>query len=48
MTGWDRFAESFLKARVAAEYLPKIVEGFGLTVMLALAPSAAREPARRT
>ena len=36
MTGWDRFAESFLNARVAAEYLPKIVQGFGLTVVLAL------------
>ncbi len=36
MTGWDRFAESFLNARVAAEYLPKILDGFGLTVVLAL------------
>ena len=36
MTGRDRFAESFLNARVAAEYLPKIVDGFGLTVVLAL------------
>ncbi len=36
MTGWDRFADSFLNARVAAEYLPKIVDGFGLTVVLAL------------
>ncbi len=36
MTGWERFADSFLNARVAAEYLPKIVEGFGLTVVLAL------------
>ena len=36
MTGWDKFADSFLNARVAAEYLPKIVEGFGVTVVLAL------------
>lgn len=36
MSGWDRFAESFLNARVMAEYLPKIVEGFFLTVQLAV------------
>ncbi len=41
MTGWDKFADSFLNARVAAEYLPKIVEGFGLTVVLALCIIAA-------
>ena len=41
MTGWDRFADSFLNARVAAEYLPKIVDGFGLTVVLALCIIAA-------
>jgi polar amino acid transport system permease protein len=41
VTGWDRFADSFLNARVAAEYLPKIVEGFGLTVVLALCIIAA-------
>ena len=41
MTGWDRFADSFLNARVAAEYLPKIVQGFGLTVALALCVVAA-------
>ena len=35
MTNWDRFTDSFFNARVAAEYLPKIVEGFGLTVVLA-------------
>ncbi len=35
MTNWDRFADSFFNARVAAEYLPKIIEGFGLTVVLA-------------
>jgi polar amino acid transport system permease protein len=36
MSGWDRFAESFLNARVMATYLPKIVEGFFLTVQLAV------------
>jgi polar amino acid transport system permease protein len=41
VTGWDKFADSFLNARVAAEYLPKIVEGFGLTVVLALCIIAA-------
>ena len=41
MTGWDRFAESFLNMRVAAEYLPKIAQGFGLTVVLALCVIAA-------
>jgi polar amino acid transport system permease protein len=35
MTNWDRFTDSFFNARVAAEYLPKIIEGFGLTVVLA-------------
>lgn len=36
MTGWDRFADSFFNARVMALYLPKIIEGFWLTVVLAL------------
>jgi polar amino acid transport system permease protein len=36
MTGWDRFTDSFFNARVMAQYLPKIIEGFGLTVVLAL------------
>ena len=36
MTGWDRFAASFLNADVMARYLPKIIEGFLLTVQLAL------------
>ena len=31
MSNWDRFLDSFFNARVAAEYLPKIIEGFGLT-----------------
>lgn len=35
MTGWDRFADSFLNARVAAEYLPKVIDGFWLTILLA-------------
>ncbi|SDD03773.1 amino acid ABC transporter permease [Belnapia rosea] len=35
MTNWDRFLDSFFNARVAAEYLPKIVEGFWLTILLA-------------
>jgi polar amino acid transport system permease protein len=36
MSNWDRFLDSFFNARVAAEYLPKIIEGFWLTVLLAL------------
>lgn len=36
MTGWDGFAFSFLNARVAAEYWPKILEGLGVTVALAV------------
>lgn len=35
MTGWEGFAFSFLNARVAAEYAPKIIEGLWLTVALA-------------
>ena len=35
MTNWDRFVDSFFNARVAAEYLPKIIEGFWLTIVLA-------------
>jgi polar amino acid transport system permease protein len=35
MTGWEGFAFSFLNARVAATYWPKILEGLGVTVMLA-------------
>jgi len=31
----DAFLDSFFNARVAAEYLPKIIEGLGLTIMLA-------------
>jgi hypothetical protein len=36
MTGWESFTDSFFNARVMAQYLPKIVEGFFLTVELAL------------
>ena len=35
MSNWDRFVDSFFNARVAAEYFPKIVEGFWLTIVLA-------------
>ena len=35
MTGWEGFAFSFLNARVAADYWPKILEGLGVTVALA-------------
>ena len=35
MTGWEGFAFSFLNARVAAEYWPKILAGLGVTVALA-------------
>ncbi len=35
MSGWERFADSFLNARVAAEYTPKIIEGLWLTMALA-------------
>jgi polar amino acid transport system permease protein len=36
MTGWEGFAFSFLNARVAAEYWPKILDGLGVTVALAV------------
>ncbi|WP_424811214.1 amino acid ABC transporter permease [Roseococcus sp. YIM B11640] len=35
MTGWEKFADSFFNARVAAEYTPKIIEGLWLTLALA-------------
>ena len=35
MTGWEGFAFSFLNARVAAQYWPKIVEGLFVTLGLA-------------
>jgi polar amino acid transport system permease protein len=37
VTGWERFVDSFFNARVAAEYAPKVLEGMGITVLLALA-----------
>jgi polar amino acid transport system permease protein len=36
VTAWERFTDTFFNARVMAQYLPNIVEGFGLTVALAL------------
>ena len=36
MTGWDRFVFTFFNWEVMAQYLPAIVEGFFLTVQLAL------------
>jgi polar amino acid transport system permease protein len=36
MTGWERFANSFLNSKVAWDYLPKIVDGFLLTIVLAV------------
>ena len=35
MSGWDRFADTFLNPVVMAKYLPAIVDGFFLTVWLA-------------
>ena len=35
MSGWEKFADSFFNARVAAEYWPKIVDGLWLTIALA-------------
>ena len=37
MSGWDRFAETFLNGPIMLRYLPKVAEGLGLTVLLALA-----------
>lgn len=36
MSGWDRFADTFLNPTVMAKYLPAIVDGFILTVWLAI------------
>jgi polar amino acid transport system permease protein len=36
MSNWDRFLNSFFNTRVAWDYLPKIADGFVLTVVLAL------------
>jgi polar amino acid transport system permease protein len=35
MSGWDRFADTFLNTAVMAKYLPDIIDGFFLTVGLA-------------
>ncbi len=35
MSNWDKFVDSFFNARVAEQYLPKIIEGFWLTILLA-------------
>ncbi len=35
MSGWDRFADTFLNGAVMAKYLPNIIDGFFLTVGLA-------------
>jgi polar amino acid transport system permease protein len=35
MSGWDRFAETFLNARVMAKYLPDILSGVVVTIELA-------------
>jgi polar amino acid transport system permease protein len=37
VSNWDRFLDSFFNLRVMAEQLPKVVDGFLLTVVLALA-----------
>ncbi|MBV1800222.1 amino acid ABC transporter permease [Siccirubricoccus sp. G192] len=36
MTNWERFLDSFFNLRVAADYLPKIIDGFWVTIQLAL------------
>ncbi len=36
MTDWDGFVFTFFNAKVMAQYLPKIIDGFVLTVCLAL------------
>jgi polar amino acid transport system permease protein len=35
MTRWDNFVFTFFNARVMAEYLPRIIDGFILTAGLA-------------
>jgi len=35
VSNWDKFIDSFFNARVAEQYLPKIIEGFWLTILLA-------------
>jgi polar amino acid transport system permease protein len=36
MSGWDRFTETFFNPTVMAKYLPAIIDGFFLTIRLAL------------
>lgn len=36
MSGWDRFTETFFNPTVMARYLPAIIDGFFLTIRLAL------------
>jgi polar amino acid transport system permease protein len=36
MSGWDRFADTFLNAKVLAQYAPDILDGFFLTIWLAV------------
>jgi polar amino acid transport system permease protein len=36
MTGWDRFVQTFFNMDVMAKYLPAIVDGFFLTIRLAV------------
>jgi polar amino acid transport system permease protein len=35
MTGWEAFASNFLNPAVAARYAPMIVQGLGITILLA-------------
>jgi polar amino acid transport system permease protein len=35
VTGWEGFAFTFLNPRIAAQYWPKILEGLGVTIVLA-------------
>ncbi len=41
MSGWERFADTFLNPAVMAKYLPAVVDGFVLTVWLAVLVVAA-------
>lgn len=36
MSGWDKFTETFFNPTVMAKYLPAIIDGFFLTIRLAL------------
>ncbi|MGK7865995.1 amino acid ABC transporter permease [Falsiroseomonas sp. E2-1-a20] len=41
MTGWEAFAFNFLNPEVAARYAPMILQGLGITILLALLVIAA-------